>query len=97
LPVYPRGSIVELTARVTDGFGNDTGSEWGLSSAPVDAANNAGVHRAELVGNGNVDLIATVIAAPAIEDRVTLLVDGDTPIVVIDSPPRGAIIQGTPG
>ena len=33
----------------------------------------------------------------AIEDRVSLLVDGDTPVVVIDSPARAAMIQGTPG
>ncbi len=97
LPVYPRGAVVELTAQVSDAYGNDTASEWTLESAPADASQPAGVHRVTLTGNGDVELIARVTSAPGIEDCVTLRVDGDTPVVVIDTPARGAILQSTPG
>jgi hypothetical protein len=97
LPVYPRATVVELTARVTDAYGNETGSQWGIESVPIDAAGAAGLHRVTLTGNGSVELHARVASDPAVEDVVVLLVDGDLPIVVIDSPARGAIIQGTPG
>jgi hypothetical protein len=98
LPVYPRRTVVELTARITDAYGNEITTEaWSLESDPPEAAQNAGLHRLELVGNGPVTLIARVVSTPTVEDRVVLLVDGDLPVVVIDTPARAAIIQGPPG
>lgn len=97
LPIYAQGAVVTVTARVTDAYGNETTSDWTLDSNPTDATRYVDVHQVELTGNGSVELIATATSDPQVEDRVIVTVDGDTPVVVINTPERGEIIQGSPG
>lgn len=102
LPVYARNMVVEIYATVTDRFGNlATSASWDLSGAPQASVQFAGQHRAQLMASGTITLTAHVTSPTdgglPVEDSVNVLCDAEPPVVVIDFPTRGAILNHTPG
>lgn len=102
LPVYPRSAVVEVLATVTDAYGNvSTSASWDLSGSPSSAVQFAGQHRAQLMESGPITLTAQVTSPTAggipVSASVTVTCDAEPPVVIIDSPARGAILAHTPG
>ncbi|MFO0725820.1 MAG: hypothetical protein U1E65_18700 [Myxococcota bacterium] len=101
-PVYARNTQVELTVRMLDHWMNEVpAATVGVTAVPAIAALSAGSGKAILIGNGSIDLVATVTSPTydnaTVADTTTVMVDGSPPEIVVDFPSRAEIVTAAPG